>query len=319
MRSLFGRRRRQSAYEYREGLRHTGGRPGVYVAVVLVAALLSANLAIFQAETAVHVSSKASVQPAQTKPLATQQPKLELAAQPAQPTPIGDNSRLDGIIASFTGSHSQYMWSVVVQGLGSDTISASYNPSQTYTAASIYKLLLIYPLSQKLPFGKWATTQLNVGGQSESVTDCVTAILKVSDNPCGTAIGNWVGWAYADSQLKNVGLANTKLNLAAGPITTSTDTANFLNELWGGNLVNSDVRQFVLGILSQQIDRDGIPAGCPGCNVADKVGFLGNVTHDAGIVTSGDKTYILSIFTSGAQWDKIAQLTAQVQSFMASN
>lgn len=317
MKSLFNRRQRQLAYEYRVGLaKKRGIRPGVYVGLVLMASLLSANLAVFQAEVSAHTSSKASVQPLQTTQTSSLQPKL--VAPTIQPA-VGESSRLDGIIASFTQSHPQVMWSVSVQGLGTDLVSANYNSGQTYNSASIYKLLLTYPLSQKLPYSQWATTKLKVGSRTLSVQDCVSAMLKVSDNNCAVAVGNYVGWGWADTQLKSIGLTSTVLNRANGPVTTAADTTKYLSQLYSGNLFDSDSRQFILDALSKQIYRSGIPAGCPQCDVADKIGDLGNVRHDAGIISAGNKTYILSIFTSGASYAKIAQLTAQIQAFMDSN
>ena len=317
MQRVFYRRQRQLAYEYRVGLaKKRGIRPGIYVGLVLVASLLSANLAIFQAEVSAHTSSKASVQSLQTTVASPLQLKPTL--QTTQPV-VGESSRLDGIIASFAQSHPQVMWSVSVQGLGTDLVTANYNAGQVYNSASIYKLLLLYPLSQKLPYAQWATTKLKVGSRTLSVQDCVSAMLKVSDNACGLAVGDYVGWAWADTQLKSIGLTSTVLNRASGPVTTAADTTKYLSQLYSGNLFDSDSRQFILDALSQQIYRSGIPAGCPQCDVSDKIGDLGNVRHDVGIVSSGNKTYILSIFTSGASFAKIAEMTAQTQAFMDSN
>jgi hypothetical protein len=51
--------------------------------------------------------------------------------------------------------------------------------------------------------------------------------------------------------------------------------------------------------------------------VADKIGDLGYVRHDAGIVEHAGGAYILVIFTSGASYGQIAQLTSQIQTIMS--
>ena len=310
---LFGRQR-QLAYDYRSGLVNDGMGPVAQFVIVLVVFLVAGTAGALSGAISTNTSSKASAQAPSTP--STYVPKLKLVAQPKL-SPVGNDSNLDGIIANFAQSSSENKWSVAVQGLDNNTVDATYNADQPFASASIYKLLLTYPLSQKLPYTQWSTTELRVGRRNISIQDCVTAMLKVSDNACGVAVGNWVGWAYADVQLKSLGLANTRLNSSGGPKTTASDTTKFLSKLWTSNLFGNDLRQFILATMNQQTLRAGIPAGCPDCNVADKTGNLDDVRHDAGIIYAGDKSYILTVFTSAASYAQIAQLTAQIQSYMA--
>jgi len=230
-----------------------------------------------------------------------------------------EDARLSKIISQFAVSHSAQQWSVQLTGLAGDNRSVSYNASEKFNTASIYKLLMVYPLLQKAPYSTWSGVTLGVDGQLRSLNACVVAMLRVSDNACGDAVGDWVGWGYADAQLKNLGLSNTALDSAAGPTTTAADTATYLQGLYNNQWISGEARDFVLGQLSQQIYRSGLPAGCPSCSVADKIGDLGSVRHDAGIITYKGGAYILSIFTSGASYAQIAQLTSQIQAAMPQN
>jgi hypothetical protein len=71
-------------------------------------------------------------------------------------------------------------------------------------------------------------------------------------------------------------------------------------------------RDRFLGALKRNIYRQGIPAGAS-VQVADKVGFLNGLFHDAAIVYSPSGTYVLTIMTDGSSWANIAELTKQIE------
>lgn len=229
-----------------------------------------------------------------------------------------ENDQLQVILSQFAATHSQHNWSIQLQGLGSDERSAAYQPTASFRSASIYKLLLMYPLIQRTPIDQWGSVELSVGGHSRSLNDCVSAMLRVSDNPCGVAVGDYVGWEFADSQLKLIGLENTSLDNVSGPKTTAGDVAYYLQGLYDGKWFDGATREFIIKTLDQQIFRSGIPAGCgSSCAVADKTGDLNSVRDDAGIIRYPGGAYVLSILSDGASYQDIAQLAAQVQTFMA--
>jgi hypothetical protein len=231
-----------------------------------------------------------------------------------------EDAQLRGIIDDFVKAHPDYKWSVKLQGLDGDERSASYDSTMSFRSASIYKLLLMYPLVQKVPMAKWSKVDLDVSGHKRSLSDCVSAMLRVSNNPCGVAVGNYVGWASADDQLVSIGLKATDLNNDAGPTTTASDLNYYLQGIYKGKWFDGATRGFILKALDEQILRGGIPTGCgEACVVADKTGDLGTIRNDVGIINYGDNAYTLSIFSSGAPYSQIAQLAAQIQSYMQAN
>ena len=64
--------------------------------------------------------------------------------------------------------------------------------------------------------------------------------------------------------------------------------------------------------MKRNVYRQGIPAGASG-TVADKVGFLNGLLHDAAIVYSPKGTYVLVILTNGSSWANIAELTKKIE------
>ena len=258
--------------------------------------------------------------------LSAQQPATVLAqaveALPeATPPPVHslDNSAdIQQVLESWASSHPEHKWSVVVQGLDSDTRKASINPDTKYTAASIYKLMLSYSLFSKYSPETLANTSVNIGeGGRTDLKSCFELMISVSDNPCGVAVGNLLGWTRVTGDFKRLGLLNTDFRGYSGPVTTAGDTALFLAKMHAGELFDTSTQQYILNLMQQQKLRSGIPAGCPSCRVSDKTGDLGFVRHDAGIVSYSTGSYILSIFTDGASYNQIAELTSKIQALMS--
>lgn len=305
-------------YNAKKGLvRHHRGAWAYFlmVGLAMFGAGLIANLQVGQ----IHKTQpKANVSAQAPKQSAPQPIKQVAATNTPAPLPTED-PKLAAILNNWANSHHQNQWSVDVLGLTADTPSASYNPNVSFNSASIYKVLLTYPLLTKIPRSEWASVQLATGDNQTSLADCVDSMLRVSDNTCGDAVGAYVGWAYADAQLHEIGLANTHLNDPSGPTTTAADASLFMQGLYGGKWFDPGDRAYIMNIMQEQILRSGIPAGCPSCIVADKTGDLGFVRHDTAIVQYGSKAYGLSIFTSGASYGQIAQLTSQIQSYISAS
>lgn len=261
------------------------------------------------------VSTTPDPVPVAQAPAVAVQPE-PVAPPPPPAAPVADKG-LQTILESWTANHPAYKWSMAVQGMDNDKRFASVNVDSKMRLASIYKLFLTYPLFQKVPLSSFNQTYLSVGGTSRSVGDCVDAMLRLSDNPCGEAIGSYVGWAHADVVLNGAGFSHTQLNSNVGTQSSTSDTAKLLKEIYNGSLYTEAQRQYILNILKQQTHRRGIPTGCSGCVVADKTGELAYVNNDAGIVYYVNDVYVLVIFSDGADYSHIASLASQIQQYMA--
>lgn len=226
---------------------------------------------------------------------------------------------LQSILEAWVKKHPSQKWSVVVYGLKGDVRSAGVNQDQTYPTASVYKLLLTYPLFQQETLESLKSKQITAGGKSVSLDYCVREMIHSSSNPCGHAVAKYIGWEKADQFLREAGYANTDLKNET-PTTTAADVAAYLKDLYNGVILEENNRQFVINLLSKQIWRDAIPRGCKACSmVADKVGYMPSVFHDAGIIEHASGAYVLSVFTSEAKPRQISELTRQVQAYMSAN
>lgn len=109
-----------------------------------------------------------------------------------------------------------------------------------------------------------------------------------------------------------MGLKNSNFTQSGGPFTTANDLVTFLGTLEGGTMFSSTSRERLISAMLNNVYRKGVPAGASG-QVADKVGFMDGLLHDAAIVYSPKGTYVLAIMSDGSTWDNIAGLTRELE------
>lgn len=288
-----------------------------YVSILLLAPILAVYIVnLYASSLAVPASNMTGIQepvpgPSQAGPPVSGSATLSIATLPsAEPVP---DAALKELLNSWAAKHPDQKWAVVVQGLGKEKRFAKLNPDDSFRSASLYKLHIMYPLLQKHPYGGWSSIDTPAG----NLSDCVTRMLKLSDNSCGEAVGTYLNWSKSTVKLKDLGLNSTNLNDKAGPTSTAGDMATFMSELYSGDKFSPEGRDYILSTLRNQTWRKGIPTGCSGCRVANKTGDLGFVRHDAAIVEYAGRAYVLTVFTSGASYSQIAQLTSQVHTYMS--
>lgn len=86
-----------------------------------------------------------------------------------------------------------------------------------------------------------------------------------------------------------------------------------LEKLHSGTLVSADSRNRLLALMRRQVYRRGVPAGTS-YPVADKVGFLYALLHDASVIETPQGNYVVVIMTDGSSWGRIAELTRMIAS-----
>lgn len=202
-------------------------------------------------------------------------------------------------------------WGITVYDLGSDEWMADIGGDKQMTAASLYKLYVVYGLSKKLSFEEWSSKQ--VAGRS--VKSCVDLMLRISHNPCGVALGTYVGWENIDRSVKEYGFKYTELNRKNDEniVTSSKDTTKFMKDLYYGKLLEQPAKDFVLDSLSRQLYTAGIPAGCKSCKIWNKTGDTIGVMHDSAIVQSGQRTYVVTIMSRGGTMKQIANIQRAIE------
>lgn len=218
---------------------------------------------------------------------------------------------LQPILDNWSNEHKGQKWAVVAKSITGPSFDAELNPTKEFESASIYKLFLMQPLFQQIPVEQQGKINIDISTGQKSISTCVDLMIRLSNNECGEAVGKYVNWNKAGSTLKKSGFSHTKFT-QDGIKTSAGDTAKFLEQL-NGDMLTRTGKEAVMKSLYQQRWRDGIPAGCPGCIVANKTGQINGVTHDAALVQYKGGTYVLTVFSEGGSFKQIAQLTGQIQ------
>jgi beta-lactamase class A len=148
---------------------------------------------------------------------------------------------------------------------------------------------------------------------------CFDKMISFSDNACAQFMLYKIGHATVMDEARAIGCADTVFSDAQGNSTTAEDLALFLGKLQAGQiLANQASRDVLIDAMKGNIYRQGVPKGVPDAVVADKVGFLDGLLHDASIVYGKDFTYVLIILTDGSNWGEIAGIAAHIESLRAS-
>jgi len=197
---------------------------------------------------------------------------------------------------------------------------ATLNTDKSIVSASLYKLFVAYLTYQDMDQGlvSYQTTLTvtdELEGESEepettqqTIDHCLRVMIITSDNPCGVALAERVGWQAVDSRLNSAGFSDTKLNNAPSAggedtfqYTTANDVATLLKQLASDEILSEVSRDNFMALLSQQQINDRVPLDT-GIEFAHKTANLNDVFHDAGFMRLSDGTqYTYVVMTEGWQ------------------
>ena len=211
------------------------------------------------------------------------------------------NAGITTMITDYAKSHSG-TYGISFIELGGKKRQASYNGDQKFTAASTYKLFVAYSLLRQIDNGDkdW-----------NSVRDCFNKMISISDNRCAEKFLYDIGRTKISKEIQDIGLSKSGFVGTNSPQATANDLALLLQMLENGQGFSPTNRSRLLSAMKNNIYRYGIPTGVND-QVANKVGFLNNYTHDAAIVYSPKGTYVLVIMTKGSSWATIADLSDKI-------
>lgn len=190
---------------------------------------------------------------------------------------------------------------------------ATYNDTKRFRTASTYKLYVAYGTLKRVEAGAWKWTDQIHGGRD--LAKCFDDMIVKSDNPCGEALLGKIGFRALTDEMKALGLTNTSF-MGSIPETSAGDLTTFVGSLEAGQMLNADSRARLLGAMKRNVYRQGIPAGANG-QVANKVGFLNGLLHDAAVIYGPTGPVVLSIMSDGSSWATLADLTKQIEALRA--
>jgi beta-lactamase class A len=281
----------------------------------LVVTLLLALL--FSGIISVPVLASRAVQRQSIQPAVVQEaPKVAPEpVQPIEPTPTVVSPQivdLQPILDNWAKQNPSQQWGIAVKSLSGVEFQAQLNADKHFRSASIYKLFLLQSLFNRYSLAQQQTTSVNLGSSNRSLAACVDLMLRISDNACGEAVAQKLGWTKVTKELKAAGYLNTDLSKGDAPVTSAGDTARYLEQL-NGTMLDEPSKATVMKSLLAQKWNKGIPAGCANCTVANKTGTLGSIMNDAAIVQYKGGSYVLVVMSEGGSFKQIADLTKQIQ------
>ena len=188
---------------------------------------------------------------------------------------------------------------------------AGYNDEKPFITASTYKLFMAYSTLRRVESGQWQWSDQIQGGRDAA--RCFDDMIVKSDNACAESFLAKIGFRAATDEAQGLGLRQTTFLKGDRPLTSPRDLTTFLGTLASSQMLESSSRSRFIDALKRNIYREGIPAGASGSVVADKVGFLNSLLHDAAIVYSPKGTYVLAIMSDGSTWGNIADLTRKIE------
>ena len=167
-------------------------------------------------------------------------------------------------------------------GDGSDFVAAS--TAKIITAAAYYHLVETGEKSLDVPLGSY-----NAAFQ-------IQAMVNASSNDAWLLLMQDIGYPRLIEYAASIGISyDPEQNLL-----TPAEMADLLKQLSTGKLLNAEHTQELLGHMQQTNNERLIPAAVgPGITVQHKYGHLEGYVHDAALLSSGDRSYALTIYSWG--------------------
>lgn len=188
---------------------------------------------------------------------------------------------------------------------------AALNASQSYFAASIYKLYVAYAGYQQLDAALVDPDELYVQGNTR--LECLDLMIRESDSPCAEKLWNEIGKEELNSQLEQYGITDTNM---VSITTTAADAASMLARITRGQDISVESQKLFLESMQTQIYRDALNAGFSSdITVYNKIGFnLQKEYHDTAIIElASGQQLVVSVLTEGVGTSRIAALATAIE------
>lgn len=191
--------------------------------------------------------------------------------------------------------------------------SAHGRAGEKTVAASTYKLYVAAMLFSQVKDGQLKLSDKTL---DTDVAGCLERMIVVSDNPCAEYFVEKFGGGDLNSYLYSKGLSRTTTFVDKDAAqTTAGDLEKMLRGIENGSIVGGGDRTRLLDAMERQRYRAGVPAGSS-AKVQNKVGFLWDYLNDAAIINHPKGTYVIAVMTKGSSWQRIAEITREVERIM---
>ena len=215
-------------------------------------------------------------------------------------------------IQRIIGEHPDHRIGVAIMDT-SDGALQSYGDVAPYTAASTAKVLTAAAYYHLVETGeKSLDTQLG----AFTAAFQLKAMINTSSDDSWILLMRDIGYPRLTEYAATMGITyDPEQNLLA-----PADMARLLQQLSTGKLLNTGHTAELLGYMQHTNDEDLIPAAVsPEITVHHKYGVVEGYVHDAALLSAGDRSYAVVIYTwgpddadSAARLDLIHELTHQL-------
>lgn len=202
--------------------------------------------------------------------------------------------------------------------------SFKLNENKVIPSASIIKVFIMGEIFNKISKGEMSLGQevsinrddmvpysilsLMDNGHSFTIRELITLMIAQSENTATNVIIDKVGMESVNTFIKSCGFKYTELQrkmidmkaLKEGKnnFTTAQETAEYLELLYNGKIINKEYSEIMINIMKKQLDnsairrylKDQVP-------IAHKTGEVWGVKHDVGIFFANKCDYIFSLLT----------------------
>lgn len=246
-------------------------------------------------------------------------PQEPQAAEDRLPDAVNFQPVVDEWTQSVDGNKS-----VAIYDLERDEMAASYNLSENYNTASLYKLFVVYEGYRLVQSGEWQA-DAPAGSTGYSILECLDLSIRESYSPCAETLWAEIGHDKLDE------IIESDFEIHDSSISTLTSNASDITKMMKIFYEHTDVTDDELiktmkdSFLNQPATtynwRQGLPSGFQSANVYNKVGWdynpagYWNVYHDAAIVEFSDgRHFVVVVMTNRVPFEKIRQFGSQLES-----
>lgn len=217
-----------------------------------------------------------------------------------------------------------YNIKLIIKDAGASRFLLSKNPDDVFSSASLIKVPILLAVLDYIENRKSTLHQIvkitrenrveysvltELGTEECSLHDLLVWMIITSDNTATNVLIDLIGFEKINGYFKKIGLTQTKIQrkmmdfdqLEKGfdNITTATDMATLYTAIYRKSLLSKEYSELVIDILSRQRVHESLRRYIvDDVKMAHKTGSLDTVEHDAGIVFSSKRHYIIGVFVT---------------------
>ena len=267
-------------------------------------------------------------------------PSLSPSAYFPTPTPtkVPENPLKSIVADQLKGAQGTY--AVEIQNLKKNTPTYFYNNHHVFDTASLYKAWVMAVIYEKIEKGDITEdtvleadiAQLNKefgippelaeqtsGTTSYTVADALKKMITISDNYASLLLTHEVTYDGLEFFLMKYKMNDSQTGQGeAVPSTSAYDVGLFYENLYNGKLANRENTKKMIELLKLNEFKTVIPKYIP-VSVAHKTGALDDVSHDAGIVFTPKRDYVIVLMSESgvppAAEERMARISESVYQY----